>query len=324
VTETYRVEGPVAIFLTTTSSEVDEELLNRCLVLTVDEGTEQTRAIHERQRRARTAEGRAERKSCQRIRRLHRNAQRLLKPLCVVNPFAPELRFMDHTTRTRRDHMKYLTMIETVTLFHQMQRPMKAMTHEGERIEYIESTREDIAIADRLVGGVLGRSLDELPPQTRKLLELVHAMVRERMKRESLEQHEVRFTRREVREWTRWGNTQLKVHFGRLEDHEYFVLHRAVRAGRGVTQMYELAYGGEGQEGIGLLGPNYDANWSGLGANWSGANLGEVGRGRGVVGGPESTQNGGKSTANGASRLNGAGMHVSGADQSRRRSREPS
>ena len=38
VTEEYRVEGPVMIALTTTAAEIDEELLNRCLVLTVDEG----------------------------------------------------------------------------------------------------------------------------------------------------------------------------------------------------------------------------------------------------------------------------------------------
>jgi DNA primase catalytic core len=37
ITQEYRVEGPVMIFLTTTAIEIDEELLNRCLVLTVDE-----------------------------------------------------------------------------------------------------------------------------------------------------------------------------------------------------------------------------------------------------------------------------------------------
>ena len=38
VTEEYHVEGPVMIALTTTAAEIDEELLNRCLVLSVDEG----------------------------------------------------------------------------------------------------------------------------------------------------------------------------------------------------------------------------------------------------------------------------------------------
>ena len=53
VTQEYRVEGPVMIFLTTTAIELDEELLNRCLVLTVDEDREQTQAIHRLQRERR-------------------------------------------------------------------------------------------------------------------------------------------------------------------------------------------------------------------------------------------------------------------------------
>jgi DNA primase catalytic core len=109
VTQEYRVQGPVMIFLTTTAIEVDEELLNRCLVLTVDEGREQTRAIHERQRLAQTIEGLLAKQERGRLLLLHQNAQRLLRPLFVANPFAKELRFADHATRTRRDHMKYLT-----------------------------------------------------------------------------------------------------------------------------------------------------------------------------------------------------------------------
>ena len=49
--------GPVAIFLTTTAVDVDEELLNRCIVLSVDEDREQTRAIHQRQRERETLQG---------------------------------------------------------------------------------------------------------------------------------------------------------------------------------------------------------------------------------------------------------------------------
>jgi hypothetical protein len=54
VTHTYRVTGPTAIVLTRTSIEVDEELLNCCLVLPVDEDRTQIRAIHDRQRHAQT------------------------------------------------------------------------------------------------------------------------------------------------------------------------------------------------------------------------------------------------------------------------------
>jgi hypothetical protein len=52
------------IFLTTTGQDVDEELLHRCMVLTVNEEQEQTRAIHRNQREAQTIERRGEPKVC--------------------------------------------------------------------------------------------------------------------------------------------------------------------------------------------------------------------------------------------------------------------
>ncbi|WP_419604925.1 hypothetical protein, partial [Thiolapillus sp.] len=47
VTEEYRVEGPVMLFLTTTAIDIDEELLNRCVVLSINESREQTAAIQQ-------------------------------------------------------------------------------------------------------------------------------------------------------------------------------------------------------------------------------------------------------------------------------------
>ena len=57
LTHQYRVEGPVMIFLTTTAIDLDEEMLNRCLVLSVNEDRAQTQAIHRVQREAQTLEG---------------------------------------------------------------------------------------------------------------------------------------------------------------------------------------------------------------------------------------------------------------------------
>ena len=100
ITHEYRVEGPVMIFLTTTAIDLDEELLNRCLVLTVNEDREQTQAIHRQQREQQTLEGLLARREREAILALHRNAQRLLKPVAVVNPYARELTFPDSQTRT--------------------------------------------------------------------------------------------------------------------------------------------------------------------------------------------------------------------------------
>jgi hypothetical protein len=239
VTHEYHVEGPVMIFLTTTAIEIDEELLNRCIVLTVDEDREQTRAIHRLQRESQTLEGLLAKRDADRIRTLHRNAQRLLQPILVANPYARELTFIDGTTRTRRDHMKYLTLIRTIALLHQHQRERKTITHNGESIEYIEVTRGDIDLANKLAHEVLGRSLDELPPQTRRLLTLVDQMVTTECERLSLDRSEYHFTRRHAREVTRWGETQLRIHLDRLVALEYLLVHRG---GRGQSFVYELLY----------------------------------------------------------------------------------
>jgi DNA primase len=242
-TQEYRVEGPVMIFLTTTAIEVDEELLNRCLVLSVDEGRSQTEAIHRLQRTRRTLEGLFGRRERDHLIALHQNAQRLLRPLAVVNPFAEALTFLSDKTRTRRDHEKYLTLIDAVALLHQHQRPIKTATWRGEPIEYIEVERQDLELANRLAHEVLGRSLDELPPQTRRLLGEVVTLVAARMKAQAIARTEVRFSRKEVRDATGWSDTQLRVHLGRLTELEYLLVHRGAR---GQSFEYELLYDGDG------------------------------------------------------------------------------
>ena len=141
--------------LTTTAIDVDEELMNRCLVLTVNESREQTKAIHARQRSKQTLQGllAANDKSD------HRAAPEraaLLKPVPVVNPYADQLTFLDDQTRTRRDHMKYLTLIRAIALLHQHQREVKTVEHRGRHLAYIEATKADIALANTIAHEVLG------------------------------------------------------------------------------------------------------------------------------------------------------------------------
>ncbi len=238
-TQSYEVEGPIMLFFTTTAIDVDEELLNRCLVLTVNESREQTKAIHKLQRESQTLEGLLRTQQKQLIEHKHQNAQRLLTPLAVVNPFANQLTFLADKTRTRRDHMKYLQLINAVTFLHQYQREIKTVEHQGNTVKYIEATLSDIEIANDLAHAILGRSLDELPPQTRKLLDGIYAMVTDACKQEGMPVCDYRFSRKQIREASGWGNTQLKLHCKRLEEMEYLLVHQGRR---GQSMVYELLY----------------------------------------------------------------------------------
>ncbi len=177
---------------------------------------------------------------------LHRNAQRLLKPLHVINPYAEQLTFLDDKTRTRRDHEKYLTLIESIALLHQYQRTIKTIPQGDELLQYVEVTLDDIETANRLAHDVLGRSLDELPPQTRKLLLHIEIMVDEHSEQQGVDKTDVHFSRKDLRVDIGWGNTQLRVHLDRLVDMEYLLVHRGCR---GQSYEYELLYDGQGKNG---------------------------------------------------------------------------
>ena len=281
VTHEYRVEGPVMLFLTTTAIDIDEELMNRCLLLSVNESREQTRAIHALQRSRQTLAGLLADEDRHAVLKLHRNAQSLLEGVKVVNPFADRLTFLDDKTRTRRDHMKYLTLIRSIALLHQHQRKIHTVDHRGKFVRYVEVEPSDIKLANRLAHEVLGRTLDELPPQTRRLLSAIHEWVTGECQRFALRRSDFRFSRRQVRLVTGWGDTQLKVHLARLASLEYLLVHR-VRSGQG--HEYELLYDGEGETGdpfvVGLVEPeirDYDRQRSGVIAEWSAFGRGAVG-----------------------------------------------
>ncbi len=285
-TQQYRVEGPVALLVTTTARDIDEELLNRCLVLSVDEGREQTRAIHQLQRDRRTLDGLLAKRERDALITLHQNAQRLLRPLDVLNPYAQYLTFPDQTTRLRRDHEKYLTLIDTIAFVHQHQRAVK----NDRGIEYIEVTLDDIHLANRIAHEVLGRSLDELPPQTRRLLNLIDGYVAAECQRQAISRTDVHFSRRALREAIAWGDTQLKLHLARLVEMEYLVTHRTRTGGFDFELVYDVGEADgvlrfPGLADMAQLSHAYDARWTGQNAQWTapgrGVDGGQPGAGRG-------------------------------------------
>ena len=258
-TETYTVEGPVMMFLTTTSEHPDPELQNRCITLRVNESSDQTAEIHHRQR-ASYLKNKSKR-SPDEIRALHKDEQRLLASLPVIMPWADQLTFRHDQTRMRRDNAKYLSLIASITLLHQHQRNVIEINTSPQRKQVnqqlaIEATIEDVELANRLVSETMGQSLDDLLPQTRQLLVLIDNWINQQAKQQKLSRNLVRFRQRQLRESFSWRDCQVRKHLKRLIELEYVLAHRT---GHGNGKEYELLYDGQGRDGesflLGLIDP---------------------------------------------------------------------
>ena len=230
-TQLNTVYGPVAVFETTTKPDTDPETKSRYILLSVDESAEQTRAILHAQRNSHTLDAMRLRRQREAVLKKHHALQRLLEPVTVINPYEPLLSYGEKgggagRLAFRRDHPKYLNLILAVTFLHQMQRPRKHDIGMGE--DYIETTLDDIAIANELAHSLFGQSLDDISIPSRDLLRLIGDYAAGRAAAEKKAAEEVEWTRRELRESIQWTEARLRTHLGELIQLEYV----GVKSGR--------------------------------------------------------------------------------------------
>lgn len=244
--DTYRVNGPTAIFLTTAHPEaLDYETRNRFLILTVDESKEQTRKILERQRWAETLDGLIAKDQRAAVLRRHHNAQRLLEPLPVVNPLALSLAYPADRLILRREQKKYLALIKAIALFHQHQRKRKTAQVDSGSVEYIEVAESDIALASSLAAGLLRRNLDELAPPTRSLLGDIRRLMAGKTGPDAF------FDRRQIQKATGLSLWHIKLYLAQLIEYEYVA---PVYGRKGKRYLYELLWDGEEEDPAEKLG----------------------------------------------------------------------
>ena len=239
----YEVEGPIALLFSTTQPAINYENATRCFTLSLDESNDQTKNIHLAQSRSKTLDGMMNNMEIGEIRRVHQNSQRLLRKLIVINPYAEKLSFPDKWLSTRREHDKYLSLIEAIAFLHQYQREIKIFSHNGKDYEYIEVMPEDIIEANKLITDILGTSVNELSKPSKELIKLIKQMVDEKCKDQEIDQKDFRFNRRDVREYTGWSDNQIKAHIKQLEELQYLLVGKG---DRGRMYKYELQYEGNG------------------------------------------------------------------------------
>jgi len=240
-TTSNRVRGPTTVFLTTTDPQTDPETRSRFILIGVNESIEQTRTILEQQRRRYSLKGLVRSQAAEQAIARHRNFQRLLRPLAIVNPFADDLVYADYRLQARRDQPKYLNLINAVAFLRQLQKQIKSTQSNGRDMQYAEVDREDLRIANDVAAETLARNLDELSMPSRNLLELIGQMVNERATTgETTRAETVTFTRRDIRRHSGWSNYRVHVHLRELVDLEYVIVHAG---GRGPGYRYHLGCG---------------------------------------------------------------------------------
>jgi DNA primase len=251
-----RVEGPTAVFVTTTNPDTDAETRSRFWVTAVDESREQTQAILVYQRQRQTLAGLEDTAAWEPLLQRHHNFQRLLRPLAVVNPYADQLTYGDSRLQSRRDQPKYLQLIKAIALLRQLQKPIQTWGTNGLAREYIAVDRDDIRLANELTNELLGQSLDELSrPGYDLLMQLERlaapepppgqGLAPDAAKRKNLGPHGG-FTRRQIREASGWSQARVHRYLTELLDLEY-VLTESGRNGQ--LQTYRLLYDGQGKDG---------------------------------------------------------------------------
>jgi hypothetical protein len=218
-TTEFRVYGPTAFLETTTASRINYENSTRCFEIYLDESAEQTRRIHDMQRFLKTAQGRKLRDAQEAICKKHHNAQRLLQPVRVIIPFAPAIEFPASWLRTRRDHQRFLNLIEVIAFLHQYQKQTKTDPESGRL--YIEADLRDYEIACDLAKDILPETLSDLKKPVADLLSAIESYAGRKAKEARADKYEVTFSRRAIREETGLQNYRIKELFKELEELEY-------------------------------------------------------------------------------------------------------
>lgn len=248
-TTVLQIHGPIAYMESTTDGHINPENANRCFELYLDESEAQTRAIFAAQRRARSLDGWRHERARASVAAAHHHAQRLLRSLKVIIPFVELIDFPPSWMRGRRDHDRFLSLIEGIAFLHQHQREIGRDGAE----EYIAASVADYAHAYELAHEVLAHAPDELARPVAEFRAQIEEHVAALARAARVPANDFPFTRRQMREATRLPDHLVKRHMRQLEELEYVAVQRAASGG---SFRYRLTPGNQAAKPLdGLLAP---------------------------------------------------------------------
>lgn len=243
VTKLIQVDGPCSFIITTSRGSLKTDNETRAWTLTIDLTPYATGRIHTYQRWLRTWEALDVEQQRAAVRRRHQNAQRLLKPVKVVIPFAELIEYPVEVLRSRRDHERTLSLITSIALLRQFQKPI---IEQGGRM-IVEAEVFDYRIAHWIVSEVLGPTLDDLSPRARQTLGFVKEMLISWSERETsgIDRpiNDIEFTRKDLREFCRWSTGSIHSAVKELASAEYLTV--AEGGSQGKQYKYLLSHHGD-------------------------------------------------------------------------------
>lgn len=161
------VEGPVSVVSCTTKEQIYEDNANRSILLYLDGSRSQTDLILDYQKKLKA--GLIDKHEEKQIQNQLQNAQRLLEPVKIINPYALLIDLPKEVFKPRRTMGLLLNFIEAITYYHQKQRAQQVEKETGE--VFIETEPEDIEKAFELLRETLFRKSDELSGACRSFYE---------------------------------------------------------------------------------------------------------------------------------------------------------
>ncbi len=206
------VEGPICVSGATTQGSIYEDNSNRSFLLHIDESSHHLNKVMEYQRKQQA--GLVNTTNQQSARALLKNTQRLLKKVKVINPYAIDLKIPDCVFKKLRTNMHYLKLIEIITFYHQYQR-RKITPFSQSSDTYIETSIEDIELANYLVKDSLLRKSDELNQDTRGFFESLKEYLNQR------KEDSASFYAKEIRQHYRMSPMKVNRYLHQLESRGY-------------------------------------------------------------------------------------------------------
>lgn len=219
------VNANFASLVATTKAEVYLDNASRSTMQGIDESTDQTQRIIQRQNKKRA--GMIDTESEHEAKQLLRNCMRVMKKYHVVNPFADKITLPLDAKMLRRLNEQYQDFISQITLLHQYQRK----TDDKGRLV---ATKEDVQTATEIFFNAIILKVDELDGSTRQFFEKLKAFVKAQPTGTTY-----KFRQIEIRQHTNLAKTTVFKYFQLLQELEYI---KAVEGSANTGFKYVVSY----------------------------------------------------------------------------------